>query len=224
MPSVLITGASRGLGLELARQYAADGWEVYGTVRNAKAKAILEKLGAEAYTVDVTDRKSVARLTASLKGAPIDVLVCNAGVHGPKNVPLGRLDYSVWEEVLRVNVLGAAAVVEALLENVVASERRVIVMVSSRMGSIADSRGGEYVYPTSKAALNMLGKTLALDLARRGITVVSISPGWVRTDMGGNHAPLSPETSIRGVRKVIDGLSLEKSGKFFNHDGSQIAW
>jgi NAD(P)-dependent dehydrogenase (short-subunit alcohol dehydrogenase family) len=97
-------------------------------------------------------------------------------------------------------------------------------MMSSRMGSIGESRGGEYLYPSSKAALNMVGKTLALDLARRGITVVSISPGWVRTDMGGEDAPLAPETSIRGVRKVIDGLTLEKSGKFFNHDGSPIAW
>jgi NAD(P)-dependent dehydrogenase (short-subunit alcohol dehydrogenase family) len=222
---VLITGASRGLGYELARQYAADGWKVIGTVRNAQGKAVVEKLGAEAHTADVADRKSISRVAARLKGVPIDVLVCNAGMHGPKDVPLGKLDYSIWEEVLRVNVLGAAAVVEALVENVAASERRVIVMISSRMGSIGDSRGGgEYLYPSSKAALNMLAKTLAIDLAHRGVTVVSISPGWVRTDMGGKDAPLAPETSIRGVRKVIDGLSLEKSGKFFNHDGSAIAW
>jgi NAD(P)-dependent dehydrogenase (short-subunit alcohol dehydrogenase family) len=222
---VLITGASRGLGYELARQYAADGWRTIGTVRDAKAKASLEKLGAETHTADVADRKSIARLATRLKGVPIDVLVCNAGIHGPKDVPLGKLDYSIWEEVLRVNVLGSVAVVEALVENVAASERRVIVMMSSRMGSIGESRGGrEYLYPSSKAALNMVGKTLAIDLARRGITVVSISPGWVRTDMGGEEAPLAPEASIRGVRKVIAGLSLEKSGKFFNHDGSAIAW
>lgn len=224
MPTVLITGAGRGLGYELARQYAAEGWKVIGTVRNAQAKAAVEKLGAETHTADVADRKSIGRLAARLKGVPIDVLVCNAGTHGPKNVPLGKLDYSIWEEVLRVNVLGAAAVVEALVENVAASERRIVVMMSSRMGSIGESRGGEYIYPSSKAALNMLGKALAVDLRRRGIIVVSVSPGWVRTDMGGEDAPLAPETSIRGVRKVIEGLSLEKSGKFFNHDGSPIAW
>ena len=224
MPTVLITGASRGLGYELARQYAGDGWKVIGTVRNAQAKAAVEKLGAEAHAADVADRKSIARLAARLKNVPIDVLVCNAGIHGPKDVPLGKLDYSIWEEVLRVNVLGPAAVVEALVENVAASERKVIVMISSRMGSIGESRGGEYIYPSSKAALNMVGKTLAIDLGRRGITVVSISPGWVRTDMGGEDAPLAPEISIRGVRKVIDGLSPGKSGKFFNHDGSTIAW
>jgi NAD(P)-dependent dehydrogenase (short-subunit alcohol dehydrogenase family) len=224
LPTVLVTGASRGLGHELARQCAADGWRAIGTVRDAKAKAALEKLGAEAHFLDVTNRKSIAQLAARLKGVPIDVLVCNAGIHGPKDVPLGELDDSVWEQVLRVNVLGAAAVVEALVENVAASERRVIVMMSSRMGSIGESGGGEYAYPSSKAALNMVGKTLALDLAPRGITVVSVSPGWVRTDMGGGGAPLAAEASIRGVRKVIAGLSLEKSGAFFNHDGSAIAW
>jgi NAD(P)-dependent dehydrogenase (short-subunit alcohol dehydrogenase family) len=221
---VLITGAGRGLGYELARQCAADGWRAIGTVRDGEAKAALEKLGAEAHFLDVADRKSIAQLAARVKGVAIDVLVCNAGIHGPKDVPLGKLDYAIWEEVLRVNVLGAAAVAEALVENVAASERRIIVMMSSRMGSIGESRGGEYLYPSSKAALNMLGKTLAIDLARRGITVVSISPGWVRTDMGGADAPLAPEASIRGVRKVIAGLSLEQSGKFFNYDGSAIAW
>jgi NAD(P)-dependent dehydrogenase (short-subunit alcohol dehydrogenase family) len=224
LPTALITGASRGLGYELARQYAADGWRAIGTVRDAKAKAALEKLGAETHTADVADRKSIARLAAGLKGVPIDVLICNAGIHGPRTLPLGKIDYPVWEEVLRVNVFGAAAVVEALVENVAASARKVIVMMSSRMGSIGESSGGEYLYPTSKAALNMLAKVLSADLARRGITVVSISPGWVRTDMGGKNAPLAPETSIRGVRKVIEGLSLEKSGRFFNHDGSAIAW
>jgi NAD(P)-dependent dehydrogenase (short-subunit alcohol dehydrogenase family) len=208
----------------LARQYAADGWKVIGTARDEKARRALDKLNVDARTVDVADRKSIARLAASLKGDPIDVLICNAGIHGPKNLPLGKIDYPVWEDVLRVNVLGAAAVVEALVENVAASARKVIVMMSSRMGSIGESRGGEYLYPSSKAALNMLAKVLSADLARRGITVVSISPGWVRTDMGGRDAPLAPEASIRGVRKVIDGLSLEKSGKFLNHDGSTIAW
>jgi NAD(P)-dependent dehydrogenase (short-subunit alcohol dehydrogenase family) len=224
VPTVFITGAGRGLGYELARQYAADGWKVIGTVRNARAKAALAKLGVDATLADVTDRKSIAQLAKNLKAVPIDVLVCNAGIHGPKDLPLGKLDYASWEEVLRVNVLGPAAVVEALVENVAASARKIIVMMSSRLGSIGESRGGGYLYPSSKAALNMVGKVLAADLAHRGITVISISPGWVRTDMGGEDAPLTPETSIRGVRKVIDELSPEKSGKFFNHDGSAIAW
>jgi NAD(P)-dependent dehydrogenase (short-subunit alcohol dehydrogenase family) len=224
MPTILITGAGRGLGLEFVRQYAADGWKVIGTVREVKAKAAVARLGAEAHIADVTDRKSIARLAASLKGVPIDVLICNAGVYGPRGMTPGKFDYAGWEEVLRVNLLGPAAVVEALLQNVAASERRIIAMMSSRLGSIAEMRGGDYFYASSKAALNALGKTLSVALARRGVTVVSLTPGWVRTDMGGKGAPLAPETSIRGMRKVIAGLSPEKSGRFFSYDGSEVPW
>ena len=224
MPTVLVTGASRGLGYELARQYAAEGWKVLGTVRDARAKRRLEKLGAEALTADVTDRKSIARLAVGLKNVPIDLLVCSAGVYGPRHQTFGKIDYAAWEEVLRVNLLGATAVAEALLENVSASERKTIVMMSSRLGSIAESRGGDYLYASSKAALNMIAKALSVALARRGVTVVSVTPGWVRTDMGGKSAPLVPETSIRGLRKVIAGLSLENSGGFFSYDGSAVPW
>ncbi|HEY6239251.1 MAG TPA: SDR family oxidoreductase [Burkholderiales bacterium] len=222
--TVLVTGAGRGLGQEFARQYAADGWKVIGTVREARAKAALTKLGAEAHIADVTDRKSIARLAAALKGVPIDVLICNAGIYGPRGMKLGRFDYDAWEEVLRVNLVGPAAVVEALLENVAAGERRIVAMMSSRLGSIAEMRGGDYFYASSKAALNALGKGLSVALAPRGITVVSLTPGWVRTDMGGKGAPLAPETSIRGMRKVIAGLSPEKSGTFINYDGSEVPW
>jgi NAD(P)-dependent dehydrogenase (short-subunit alcohol dehydrogenase family) len=224
MPTVLITGAGRGLGLEFARQYAADGWKVFGTVREAKAKAALGKLGAEAHIADVTDRKSIARLATRLKGVPVDVLVCNAGIYGPHGMKPGKFDYAAWEEVLRVNLLGPAAVAEALLENVAASELRIIAMMSSRLGSIAEMRGGDYFYASSKAALNAFGKALSVALAPRGITVVSLTPGWVRTDMGGKGAPLAPETSIRGMRKVLAGLSPEKSGRFISHDGSEVPW
>jgi NAD(P)-dependent dehydrogenase (short-subunit alcohol dehydrogenase family) len=224
MPTVLITGAGRGLGLEFARQYAADGWKVFGTAREAKAKAALGKLGAEAHIADVTDRKSIARLATRLKGVPVDVLVCNAGIYGPHGMKPGKFDYAAWEEVLRVNLLGPAAVAEALLENVAASEQRIIAMMSSRLGSIAEMRGGDYFYASSKAALNAFGKALSVALAPRGITVVSLTPGWVRTDMGGKGAPLAPETSIRGMRKVLAGLSPEKSGRFISHDGSEVPW
>lgn len=224
MPTVLITGAGRGLGYEYARQYAADGWKVIGTVRNAKAKAALTKLGAGAHIADVTDRKAIAKLAAGLKGVPIDVLICNAGIYGPGGMSLGKLDYAAWEEVLRVNLLGPAAVAEALLGNVAASEKRIIVMMSSRLGSIAEIRGGDYFYASSKAALNAVGKAFSVALAGRSITVVSLSPGWVRTDMGGKSAPLAPETSVEGLRKVIAGLTPGKSGSFMSYDGSAIPW
>ena len=226
MSTVLITGAGRGLGLELARQYAADAWHVIGTVRESKAAKALTALGAnvEAHSVDVTDRKAIARLATSLKDAPIDVLILNAGIYGPKGAAFGTLDFPAWEQVLRVNLLGPAAVAEALVDNVAASERKVIACMSSGMGSIANSEGGDYLYSSSKAALNAIAKAMSIDLAPRGIIVVAMSPGWVRTDMGGRSAPLSAETSVRGLRKMIAGLTPGKSGKFLGHDGKERAW
>src|SRR5688572_1544873 len=214
MPTVLITGASRGLGKELARQYAADGWRVIGTERGANSE----------YPRDVADRASGQRLAAKLKGEPIDVLFCNAGITGKRGMALGSFDYGAWEEVLRVNLLGAAAVIEALVDNVAASERKVIAVMSSRLGSIAESSGQTIPYATSKAALNLLAKALAANLAPRGITVLALSPGWVRTDMGGEGAALAPEASVRGLRKVLADATKGDSGKFLSHDGSPIAW
>jgi len=214
MPTILVTGAGRGLGQELARQYAADGWRVIGTERGAKA----------AFRLDVTDFDQVRSLAAKLGGAPIDVLFCNSGIAGKRGTALGSFDYDSWAEVLRVNLLGAAAVIEALADNVAASERKVIALMSSRLGSIAESSGMTLPYATSKAALNMLAKGLAATLAPRGIIVVALSPGWVRTDMGGAGAPLSPQTSVQGLRKVIAGLKPADSGRFFSHDGSTIPW
>jgi len=224
MATVLITGAGRGLGREFARQYAQERWRVIGTVRDERSQAALAKLGAEAHRADVTERESLRQLAARLKGVPIEVLICNAGIYGPRQARLGRLDYAGWEEVLRVNLLGAAATVEAFLENVAVSDRKIIALISSRLGSIAGSGGGEYLYASSKAALNAIGKAMSVDLAPRAITVVSLTPGWVRTDMGGKGAPLAPETSVAGMRKVIAGLSPEKTGRFISYDGSVVDW
>lgn len=209
MPTALITGTSRGLGRELARQYAADGWEVIGTTRRE---------------LEMTDWKQIREFSSRLKGKPIDLLFCNAGIVGKKGMAPGRFDFDSWEEVLRVNLLGPAALAEALLDNVAASERRLIAMMSSRLGSIAEASGITLPYATSKAALNMLVKGLAAHLARRGIVVVALSPGWVRTDMGGAQAPLAPEVSVRNLRKVISGLTDRDSGRFLSHDGTEIPW
>jgi NAD(P)-dependent dehydrogenase (short-subunit alcohol dehydrogenase family) len=208
-PTALITGVSRGLGKELARQYAADGWKVIGTERR---------------DMDMNDVAQIQRFAAKLKGEPIDLLFCNAGISGKKGMAPGSFDFASWEEVLRVNLLGPAALAEALIDNVAASERRTIAMMSSRLGSISESSGMTLPYSTSKAALNMLVKGLAATLGARGIIVVALSPGWVRTDMGGEGAPLSPEASVRGLRKVIGGLKPADSGKFLSHDGSAIPW
>ena len=208
MPTALITGAGRGLGKELARQYAADGWKVIGTQRR---------------DMDMADRKSIRTYAAKVK-QPIDLLFCNAGITGRKGNAPGSFDFDTWEEILRVNLLGAAAVAEAFLDNVAASERRVIAMMSSRLGSISESSGMTLPYSTSKAALNMLVKGLASILAPRGVIMVALSPGWVRTDMGGDQAPLSVEKSVQGLRQVISGLKKEDSGRFLSHDGAEIPW
>jgi NAD(P)-dependent dehydrogenase (short-subunit alcohol dehydrogenase family) len=209
MPTALITGTGRGLGKELARQYADDGWKVIGTERRE---------------LEMTNREQIAGFARKLKGQPIDLLFCNAGTYGPRGMRLGNLDYGAWEEVLRVNLLGPAALIEALVENVAASERKVIAVMSSRLGSIAETSGSSFVYSTSKAALNALAKGLSVTLASRGVIVVALSPGWVRTDMGGENAPLTPEQSVGGLKKVISGLRPTDSGKFLSHDGTEIPW
>jgi len=222
--TILISGAGRGLGLELARQYAEDGWRVIGTVRDAAARQRLEKLGAQAHIVDLTRLEHVETLAKQLNDEALDVLFCSAGIIGKRGMALGKFDYASWDEVLRVNLLGAAALTEALLDNVTASERKLIAMMSSRLGSITESSGMTLPYATSKAALNMLVKGLAATLGAKGVVVVALSPGWVRTDMGGSGAPLGAETSVAGLRKVIAGLTPSDSGKFFSHDGSPIPW
>ena len=224
MSTILISGAGRGLGYELARQYAADGWRVIGTVRDAAARKRLQALGVDAHLVDVAQREQIAKLARELKGTALDVLFCNAGISGKRGMALGSFDYDSWEEVLRVNLLGAAALAEALVDNVAASERKVIAMMSSRLGSITESSGMTLPYSTSKAALNMLVKGLAATLRGKGVIAVALSPGWVRTDMGGAGAPLAPETSVAGLRKIIDRLTPADSGRFLSHDGSPIPW
>jgi NAD(P)-dependent dehydrogenase (short-subunit alcohol dehydrogenase family) len=209
MPTALITGASRGLGSELVRQYAADGWEVIGTRRG---------------DMDMTSPKQIRSFAAGLKKKPIDLLFCNAGISGKRGMAVGAFDFESWEEVLRVNLLGPAALAEALVDNVAASTGKTIALMSSRLGSISESSGMTLPYSTSKAALNMLAKGLAATLASKGIIVVALSPGWVRTDMGGEQAPLSPKDSVQGLRRVIAGLKKGDSGRFLSHDGSEIPW
>jgi NAD(P)-dependent dehydrogenase (short-subunit alcohol dehydrogenase family) len=208
----LITGAGRGLGKELARQYAADGWKVIGTERSENAK----------YRLDVADRRQVLALARQLKGEPIDLLFCNAGITGKKGMAVGSFDYESWEEILRVNVLGAAAVAEAFVDQVGKSERKTIAMMSSRLGSITESSGMTLPYSTSKAALNMLVKGFAA--TQRNIIVVALSPGWVRTDMGGEGAPLSAQASVSALRRVIAELKPSDTGKFLSYEGKPIPW
>lgn len=222
MPTILITGANRGLGLEFARQYAADGWRVLATVRDPLKGKAASDAGAEVYVCDVSDPGAVARLAGSLAGVPIDVLLNNAGVYGDSQA-FGSVDPDEFLRVMRINALAPLKLAEAFAGQL--AGRKVIASVSSKMGSIADNTsGGFYAYRASKAALDMITKSLALDLAGQGITVVALSPGWVRTDMGGPSAPLDAATAVAGMKRVLDGLAPRDSGRFLHYDGSEVPW
>ncbi len=229
MPSILITGANRGLGLEFARQYGAEGWRVYASCRDPGAADALNGLAGEhdgltAHRLDVTDDGQIAALAGALGDEPIDVLLNNAGISGGARSGFGEIDYARWPETLRVNTLGPARMAEAFVAPLTRGGRKLMVCISSRMGSIAQNSGGYYAYRSSKAALNAVVASLAVDLAPRGITVVAFHPGWVATDMGGAGAPLSPAESVRGMRAVIERLAPADTGRFLNYDGAEIPW
>jgi NAD(P)-dependent dehydrogenase (short-subunit alcohol dehydrogenase family) len=231
MSTVLVTGANRGLGLEFARQYAADGWQVLAACRAPDAATDLQKLAAEGggrirvLGMNVTDMASVRAAAAVLKGEAIDLLLNNAGVGGPPGQQLGNLDYAAWARVLDTNTLGPMRVIEAFLENIAKGRRKQIVTITSAMGSIEDNAsGGRYAYRSSKAAVNMVMKSLAIDLAPRGITCLMVHPGWVRTDMGGPGGKIAPAESVRALRSLIESIKPEDSGKFLNYDGKPYPW
>ncbi|MDX1711228.1 MAG: SDR family oxidoreductase [Rhodovibrionaceae bacterium] len=227
MPSVLITGANRGLGLEFARSYARDGWSVHACCRQPeRAKALKELDGdVEIHRLDVNEGLSVAGLARGLGQTPIDVLINNAGLFGPRKGRLGNIVYDDWLQVFETNVMAPLRVSEKLVDLVSASERKLIVNISSKMGSItATSGGNQYIYRSSKAALNMVTKNLSIDLKERNISVIAVHPGWVRTDMGGPDADLSPEESVAGLRKIIDSAGPEQSGRFFSYNGEELPW
>lgn len=227
MPTVFITGATRGLGFEFVRQYATAGWEVHGTARNAADAAGLKRAASGrifGHVADMRDIGSIHGLTKSLAGAPVDLLICNAGIYQPRDTAIGNTDYAAWADIMQVNVFGPMATVEALLDNVAASTRQTIVMVSSRAGSMSETDGREYMYSASKAALNSLARSCAGRLGPRGITVVTISPGWVRTELGGKSAHLDPETSITALRILFDSLTRRDNGAFIDYTGMTIPW
>ena len=228
---VLVTGANRGLGLEFARQYAADDWMVLAACRSPKDAKELQALAAESngrvriIEMNVADTESVKAAASELKGETIDLLLNNAGIGGPPKGGLGRIDYEFWKKVLDTNTLGPMRVTEAFLENVARGKGKRIVTITSGMGSIEDNKsGGSYTYRSSKAAVNMAMKSLSIDLAPRGITCAVINPGWVRTDMGGPNGKLAPAESIAAMRFVISTMKPEDSGTFLNWDGKHYPW
>lgn len=227
MPTVLVTGANRGLGLEFVRQYAAEGWRIHAACRDPDKAEALRGIGGEVvrHRLDVTDAAQIAALAKALQAEPIDLLVNNAGMAAEDRTPAGEMDHAAWERVFRVNVLAPHRVAEAFAPHVAASGRRIILFVSSRAGSIADMlSGGRYIYRSSKAALNAVVKIMAIDLMPKRVVCVAVHPGWVRTDMGGGAAPLDAATSIAGLRALVERLESHHSGHFLNYDGQELRW
>ena len=231
MPSALITGANRGIGLEFARQYLADGLQVYAACRDPNSASELRRLADASghklriLALDVSDPASVKAAAAELDGQAVDLLLNNAGIGGPRGQTIGNIDYDAWAEVLDVNTMGPMRVSEAFVDHVARSDLKLIVTLTSGMGSLADNTsGGSIAYRSSKAAVNMVMRSLAIDLAPLGITCVVVNPGWVQSDMGGAQATLTTAESVTALRRLIETLGPAQSGRFFNYDGREYAW
>ena len=219
MPHVLITGANRGLGLEFARQYKEAGWDVVATARQSSAE--LEALGVRVETLDMQDLEAVEKFGDRLDR--LDLLIANAGTYGPR-AATSAAEARQWGETFVTNTIAPFLLAESVLPLVEASSGKVIA-VSTKMGSIEDNTSGGFIaYRSSKAALNAAWRNLAIEVRTRGVAAAVLHPGWVQTRMGGTSAPLEPEESVAGMRKVIDGLTLEQSGGFFSYDGTMVPW
>lgn len=226
---VLVTGANRGIGLEFVRQYAGDGFRVIACCRDPLKPTVLTSLAASSggkisvHALDVSNLSQIERLASELKDRAIDLLINNAGSypHGS----FASINYDEWQKAFLINTMAPMRMVECFVEQVASSRLRKIVTLSSKMGSIADNdSGGSYPYRTSKAAVNMVMKNLAIQLKPRGIAICTLHPGWVKTDMGGANAPIDVQKSVSGMRAVIDRLSIDNTGRFIAYDGQEIPW
>lgn len=223
MPTVLITGAARGLGLDFTKEYAARGWKVHACARTPDGLKLI-KGDIHPHKLEVTDYKAVSALAAELKGEAIDVLICNAGIAGREATVLGSIDPDTWRQTFEVNALAPLKMAEAFVEHVARSQHKKLIAISSRLGSIAMADNGRYAYRASKTALNMEWKGLSIDLGRRGVICTVLHPGWVQTDMGGSSAPLTIDQSVPAMIKVIDSLTARDNGRFINYDRTEIPW
>jgi len=222
--TVVITGANRGLGLELARQLNAAGAEVIGTARKPDAADELRKLGVRIEQLDVADAASVAAFAERLGDTKLDILMNNAGVFLQREKPT-TVDLETMAKVLAVNTMGPLRVSQALMPALRRGNGKMIMNMSSGLGSISNNSNGAFAdYRASKAALNMISRSQAAELKDEGFIVVVMSPGWVRTDMGGENAELSPAESVSGILHTLAGLEVGNSGGYFNHDGTELPW
>ena len=236
MASMLVTGASRGLGLEMVRQFVGDGWRIYACCRTPETATDLAALAAGSdgaitlHTLDVSKPEQIGALADEFRGTPIDMLVNNAGLLGcsidaMEPAAFGSIDYDAWMQVHEINTMAPLRVTEAFVDHVAASDLKLLLFMSTHMGCITElADGGLYPYRSSKAALNLLVKGLSIDLAPRGVRTLAVHPGWVVTDMGGPDAPVNKVDSIAGIRQVVANYGGGQTGRFYQYDGRELPW
>ncbi|HEY0282198.1 MAG TPA: SDR family oxidoreductase [Rhizomicrobium sp.] len=228
MTTILVTGANRGIGLEFVRQYAAEGADIIACCRKpseAKELQALAKTGkVRAMALDVGDASSAAALAQVLRGEAIDILINNAGIYGPDERSARESYYDGFARTFRINSIGPLLVSQALRDNLLAGRDKKLAVLTSKMGSISDSGSGALAYRASKAAVNMIMHVLAREWAADGILVAILHPGWVKTDMGGPGALITPQESVAGLRARIAELSPQTSGRYLDYRGKEIAW
>ena len=229
MRTVLITGCNRGIGLKLTQRYAELGWRVLACCRDPHHASALQALADQhssigIYPLDVSDEEQIVALARELD-LTIDILLNNAGIYATGANEFGQVNKALWLKALTTNTIAPLLMAQAFVDHVAASDQKIIATVSSKVGSIADNHsGGGYAYRSSKAAVNQVMKSLSIDLAPQGIKVAGLHPGWVQTDMGGPNALIDTVTSADGMIAVLEGLTAEQSGGFFNYDGSCLPW
>ncbi|HCX88178.1 MAG TPA: short-chain dehydrogenase [Gammaproteobacteria bacterium] len=228
--TVFITGTTRGIGLELTRQFLNAGSHVFATARDPGSDA-LQSLKAEhgdqlqLLALDVTDCTQIAKAAATLDGQPLDLLINNAGLFRSRSDDAKSLSHETWLQEFHVNAIAPFMVTRALQGNLAAADDALVAMISSKMGSMSDNTsGGAYSYRSSKAALNAVAVSLARDLADDGTRVVALHPGWVRTDMGGANALVDAQTSAEGLKNLMLGIDAAQNGGFFDYTGAPIPW
>jgi len=227
MPNVLITGANRGIGLQLTKHYIEAGWEVIATYRNAEGNEALQALSSPQLTLlqaDVNNDEGISKIASYFQGQGLDLLINNAGIYGPRDQTFGKVERQAWREILEVNTISPMMLAQSLADSL-AQNKGTLAIISSKVGSIDDNAsGGAYMYRSSKTAVNQVIKCLSIDLGPRDITVVSLHPGWVRTDMGGPNGSIDVVESVAGLTNVIAHVSADQNGHFINYDGSPIPW
>ena len=230
--TVMITGASRGIGLALTRRFLDAGFQVLACARRPVSATMLQELrdrnsNLRILRLDVSRPAMIRALAGRLSGASIDILINNAGAYGPRDQALETLsdDARPWSQTFATNVMGPFLICRAFSDAVAQSKRKVLASVGSVLGSISEANSGEpYLYRASKAAVHMIMKGLHEDLKGRDIISVALHPGWVRTAMGGPDAPMEPEESADGLFRVLTSLQEKDSGNLLDYRGKAIPW